>query len=179
MAVGVMEFAVGNVLRFLAALLPVTLSLLLVALANLPLSLTGGLLPAPILALASVYFWLIVRPDLMPPVAVLLIGFVEDLVSGGPVGLWSAGFIAAYTFTDRQRDVLEGLSSLGTLIGFAGAVCIAALTAYVLAWAVILHAPPLPPLLLECVMTVLLYPLVALPSGWLHRRIVGPMRDHE
>lgn len=175
----VMEHALGNVLRFLTALLPVTMSALLVGLANLPLSLTGGLLPAPILALASVYFWLLLRPDLMPAMAVLMLGLLEDLVSGGPPGLWAAGFVAAYAFTERQRDVLEGLSSLGTLIGFAGSVLVAALIAYALAWAVFLRAPPVAPLMLECVMTVLLYPLVALPSAWLHRRVVGPMRDHE
>ena len=175
----VMEFAVGNLLRFFAALLPFLLSVLLVALANLPLSLTGGLLPAPILALASVYFWLLLRPDLMPAIAVLSIGLLEDMISGGPPGLWASGFLAAYAFTQRQRDVLEGLSSLGTLIGFAGVVSVAAGTAYALAWAVYLRAPPLSPLLLEGVMTVVLYPLVALPSGWLLRRVVGPARDHE
>ena len=175
----VMEYALGNVLRFFAALLPFLLSVLLVGIANLPLSLTGGLLPAPILALGSVYFWLLLRPDLMPAIAVLMIGLLEDLVSGGPPGLWTAGFIAAYSFTERQRDVLEGLSSLGTLIGFAGAVLIAALVAYALAWAVFLRAPPVAPLMLECVMTVLLYPLIALPSGWILRRVVGPMRDSE
>ena len=179
MGARVMEFAVGNVLRVFAALLPVTLSVFLVGIANLPVSLTGDLLPAPILALASVYFWLLLRPDLMPAIAVLMIGLMEDLVSGGPPGLWAAGFLAAYSFTERQRDVLEGLSSLGTLIGFAGAVLVAAATAYGLAWIVYLRAPPVAPLMLACVMTVLLYTLVALPSAWLLRRVVGPMRDSE
>ena len=35
--------------------------------ANIPVSLVGGLLPPPLLALMPVYFWCLVRPDLMPP----------------------------------------------------------------------------------------------------------------
>jgi len=39
--------------------------------------------------------------------------------------------------------------------------------------------PPLPPLLLESVSTVLFYPLIAFPMGWVHRKIVGQMRGGE
>ena len=39
-----------------------------------------------------------------------------------------------------------------------------------------LRLPPVAPLLLECIMSVVFFPLIALPSAWLHRRVVGPMR---
>jgi hypothetical protein len=53
------------------------------------------------------------------------------------------------------------------------------LTAYGLAFAVYWRSPPVAPLLLETIITVLFYPLVALPMGWVQRRVVGPMRRHE
>jgi rod shape-determining protein MreD len=165
--------------RLFASLLPALLAVLMVILANMPVSFTGGLLPAPALALAAVYFWVLVRPDLMPPVVVLLIGFFEDLASGGPPGLWAAGFLAAYALTDRQRETFAGLSGAGALVGFAGAMLLAGATAYGLASVVYLRFAPLPPLLLESVSTVVFYPLIALSMGWVHRRIVGPMRGRE
>lgn len=165
--------------RFLAALVPSLIAALLVVLANLPISFTGGVLPAPALAFAAVYFWVLVRPDLMPPVAVLSIGLLEDLLSGGPPGLWAAGFLAAYALTHRQRDNFAGLSGAGALIAFAGAMLSAGATAYLVASAIYLRFVPLPPLLLESVSTIAFYPLVAQGCAWVHRKLVGPMRGTE
>ena len=176
MPVRSLELLFVNPLRFFAVALPVLSAALLVVLANLPLSFTGALLPAPLLALAAVYFWLLLRPDLMTPIAVLAIGLMEDLLSGGPPGLWATGFLAAYAFADRQREILASLSGIGAVIGFAGAVLAAAAGAYLLTCVVYFRAPPLAPLLLECLVTVLFYPLIAFPSAWLHRRVVGPLR---
>ena len=166
-------------LRLVASLIPAALAVLLVMLVNMPVSFTGGLLPAPALALACVYFWVLVRPDLMPPFAVLLLGLLEDLLSGGPPGLWAAGFLAAYWLTDRQRETFAGLSGLGALVGFAGAMLFAGAVAYGLDTIVYLRLAPLPPLLLESVSTVVFYPLIAISMGWIHRRIVGPNRNRE
>ena len=57
------ELLFNHPVRFLASLVPALLALVLVLLANLPVSFTGGLLPVPALALACVYFWVLVRPD--------------------------------------------------------------------------------------------------------------------
>jgi hypothetical protein len=47
-------------------------------------SILGGLVPAPLFALVPVYFWCLVRPDLMTPAVAFSIGFAEDVLSGGP-----------------------------------------------------------------------------------------------
>lgn len=176
---GTVEQMFNHPLRLLASFLPLLLGLLLVFLINMPVSFTGGLLPAPALALACVYFWVLVRPDLMPPAAVLLIGLAEDLLSGGPPGLWAAGFLAAYWLTDRERDSFAGLTGVGALVGFAAVVLSAALAAYGLETVVYLRLAPVAPLLLHGVSTVVFYPLVALPMGWLLHKVVGPMRGGE
>jgi rod shape-determining protein MreD len=166
-------------LRLIGSLIPTLMAVLLVMLVNMPVSFTGGFLPAPALALACVYYWVLVRPDLMPPFAVLSIGLLEDLLSGGPPGLWAAGFLAAFWLTDRERETLAGLTGLGSVVGFAGAMLIAGATAYGLDAIVYLRLPPLPPLLLESITTVIFYPLVAISAGWFHKRIVGPMRSND
>ena len=157
-------------------LIPFFTAFLLVVLANLPISFTGGLLPAPALALAAIYFWTVRRPGLMPPAAVLAIGLAEDLFSGGPPGLWAAGFLAAYVLIDRKRKILVELNGAGSLIAFTGAVLLAGATAYVLASAIYLRFVPLPPLLLESFGTVILYPLVDRPLHWADRSISGLLR---
>jgi len=160
--------------RFLASLIPALTAALLVLISNMPVSFTGELLPSPALALAGVYFWVLVRADLMPPPVVLLIGLLEDLLSGGPPGLWAAGYLAAYWLTAKQRETLAGLNGAGALVGFTGAMLLAAATAYGLSAAVYLRLAPLPPLLLESVSTVALYPVVAFCMAWIMRKTVGP-----
>jgi rod shape-determining protein MreD len=173
------ELLFNHPLRLIGSLVPGLLAVLLVMLVNMPVSFTGGLLPAPALALACVYYWVLVRPDLMPPLAVLSIGLLEDLLSGGPSGLWAAGFLAAFWLTDRERETFAGLTGLGSVVGFAGAMLFAGAVAYGLDTIVYLRLPPLPPLLLESISTVVFYPLIAIAMGWFHRRIVGPMRSGE
>src|SRR4051812_1208612 len=122
------EHSALNPFRILAAFVPLLVAIGSVMLVNLPVSVTGGLLPAPVLALAPVYFWVLVRPDLMPPIAVMTIGLMEDLLSGGPPGLWTAGFLSAYALADKQRDIFASLSGLGAVIGFGAIVLAAAVT---------------------------------------------------
>jgi rod shape-determining protein MreD len=179
MAVRPLEVSASGPARAFAAVLPFTICLSLVVLVNLPVSLTARLLPAPALALAAMYYWVLVRPDLMPPVAVFVIGLFEDLLSGGPPGLWAAGFLSAYLLTDRERDTLAGLNGIGAILGFAGSMFVAAVTAYVLLFAVYWRLAPVAPLLLESIVTVIFYPAILVSMGWVQRHLVGHMRRND
>lgn len=163
--------------RVFVTLLPVLLGVFFVVLVNLPVSVTGGMIPAPQLALAPVYFWSLVRPDLMPPVAALGIGLLEDLLSGGAPGVWAGGFLAAYAFTDRQRDSLAGLSGSGAVLGFGAVMFVAAGVAYVLAMLAYWRPAPFGPLLIQSAVTIAFYPLIAVFMNRLHRRVIGPGRS--
>lgn len=171
-----LELLLVSPARFFASFVPVLTAILLAGIANLPVSFSGGILPSPFLALAAVYFWTLVRSDLVPAPAVLAIGLFEDLFSGGPPGVWAAGFLAAYAFADRQREVLASLSGLGAVIGFAGAMSLAAGTSFVLVALIYLRVPPIAPLLLAGGATVVYYPFVGFALGYLSRRVVGPQR---
>jgi len=174
---GSLFFIMASPVRLFGTMMPVLVALLLVIIANLPISFTGGLLPAPALALVAIYFWGLNRPRLMPPFAVLAIGLAEDLLSGGPPGLWATGFLAAYILVDRQRKTFTELNGAGTLIAFTGAMLLASGAAYLLASAIYLRFVPLPPLLLESVLTVLLYPLLDRPMNWADRSITRLLRN--
>jgi rod shape-determining protein MreD len=161
----------------LGAVIPFFLGVICVIIANVPVSVTGGIVPPPVLALMPIYYWCLVRPDLMPPFAVLIIGILQDMFSGSPPGVWTASFVAAYALVDRERESFAGLSGVGALLGFAAAMLTAAATAYVIVAFYYMHLPPVGSLLLEIAVTVIFYIPVALLMGVIHRRLVGPLRS--
>ncbi len=94
--------------RIFSSIIPVALGILGVLIANFPVSFFGGLVPPPLLAFMPLYFWAMVRPDLMTPFWAFMLGLMEDFFSVGPPGVWAASFLAAYFLIDRQRDMLAG-----------------------------------------------------------------------
>jgi len=161
----------------LASTLPFLCGVLGVAVANVPISFLGGIVPPPLLAFMPVYFWCLVRPDLMPPPAALVLGAWEDLLSGGPMGIWAASFVVAYALVDRERDAFAGLSGLGAILGFAAALLLAGSTAFVIVAVSNESFPPLEPLLLMVAVTIVFYfPILSL-LNFLHHRLIGPLRS--
>jgi rod shape-determining protein MreD len=163
--------------RILSNIVPVLLAILGSLIANFPVSFFGGLLPPPLLAFMPLYFWGIVRPDLMTPFWVFALGVLEDFLSGGPPGVWAASFLAAYFLIDRQRDMLASLSGIGAIIGFAIAALAACGTAYLIVSVYDWQILPLAPVLAELAITVIVYVFAAFVLGGIHRRLVGPLRS--
>ena len=166
--------------RFLIVLIPMACGLLGVVIANIPISVLGGLVPPPLLALVPIYFWCLVRPDLMTPAVTFAIGLCEDILSGGPPGVWTLAFVLTYALVARRRDSFACLSGLAAVVGFAAAAAFACTIAYVavagLAFLSAARLPAVTPILGELAMTVLFYAPATLVVGWLHHRLVGASR---
>jgi len=145
--------------------------------ANFPISLLGSFFPPPLLAFMPIYFWCLVRPDLMPAPAVFLVGALEDLLSGGPMGIWAAAFVISYLLVERERDTFAGLSGYGAILGFGGVMMLTGASAYLIAAFSYGHFLPLMPIVLQIVATVIVY----IPGLWLlnlvHHRLVGALRS--
>ena len=163
--------------RFLIVLTPLLCGLICAFLTNIPVSVLGGVVPPPLLALVPIYFWCLVRPDLMSPAAALAIGFAEDALSGGPPGVWTLSFVVTYAVIERQREAFAGLSGLGAVLGFATAALIASACAYATVALYYWHMPPIAPIVAELVVTVLFYIPGVYVVGVVHRRLVGPLRS--
>jgi rod shape-determining protein MreD len=163
--------------KVFAPVIPVLLGLLGAVIANIPVSAFGGWMPPPLLALMPIYFWCLVRPDLMSPVWAFVIGVLQDLMSGGPPGIWAASFIAMYALLDRQRDVFAGLSGWGAVLGFATAALTVCSTAYVILAVYDWGLRPLAPFAMQFAVTVIFYVPAAFVLGFVHRRLVGPLRS--
>jgi rod shape-determining protein MreD len=167
--------------RFLIVLTPLLCGLICAFLTNIPVSVLGGVVPPPLLALVPIYFWCLVRPDLMSPAAALAIGFAEDALSGGPPGVWTLSFVLTYALVARYRDSFAGLSGVAAVVGFAAASSFACAMAYAIVAGLALltpgaHLPPLGPSVSELAMTVVFYAPTVLVVSWLHHKLVGASR---
>jgi rod shape-determining protein MreD len=163
--------------RIIGSVTPVGLGLLAVVLSNLPVSLTGGHLPAPLLGLMVVYYWGLVRPDLMTPAWAFAIGFLEDLLAPGAPGVWALSFVATYALIDQQREALASLSGIGALLGFATAALTACGCAYLIVSFLSMRLLPLGPTLAEVATTVILFIPFASFLGFVQQKLVGASRS--
>lgn len=163
--------------RVFAAMVPFGFALLGAMIANFPVSFTGGFLPTPLFALMPVYFWGLLRPDLMPPWVAFAIGLTEDLLSGGPPGIWAASFVASYAFVDRQRDSLAGLAGLGAILGFAVALLVALGTAYAIVALYYLRIPPPAPFMADLAVNVIWYVPALMLMNFAQHHLIGAIRS--
>ena len=77
----------------------------------IPFRLFGFSLPEPVFPVALAFAWAVIRPSVLGPFALLLIGLFLDLFWGGPVGLWSLALILAYTLALFARSLMVGQSA--------------------------------------------------------------------
>ena len=164
-------------LRSLTGLVPFLCGLLGVFIANIPVSFVGGVVPSPLLGLVPIYFWCLVRPDLMTPAAAFAIGMLEDIMSGAPPGVWTLSFVAAYAVVARQRDSFAGLGGFAAVLGFAAASLVACIIAYGTVALLTARLPPAGALVAELAITVVCYIPGTLVVGAIHHRLVGPLRS--
>lgn len=89
-------------------LFPFALSICLVVLGVVPLPIPGYGLVTPAFGLMAVYYWAIHRPDLLPAVAVFVLGLLEDILSGAPTGLNTLVLLLVYAAMRNQRRPFLG-----------------------------------------------------------------------
>ena len=107
-------------MTLLLAPLPMLAVLLLVLVATVPwggpdwLEMALALLP-----MGAIYFWSLRRPQLMPALLVFLCGLTLDVLTYGPLGIWSCSALAAALAGRLIRRARPGIGWL------AGAGCTA------------------------------------------------------
>ena len=136
-----------------ARLLPIATTLLATVISIQPAHIPGYAALTPAFTLMTVYHWTIYRPDLMPPLALFLVGITQDLLAGALPGVTALVLLLARAAVLRQRrhfvnrpfpfvwagfTVLTGGAMLflwtlyclldGVLVDFRGAVFRAVLT---------------------------------------------------
>jgi rod shape-determining protein MreD len=77
---------------------------------GIPLRLWGLQLPEPVFPLAVVFAWAIIRPSVLAPMAIVVMGLFLDIVWGGPLGLWALILLVAYALVLGGRSMSAGQS---------------------------------------------------------------------
>lgn len=146
---------------------PVILTLVLVTLTLVPYQIPDFAPVVPWLALISVYYWSVHRPDLMPAAAVFLVGLYHDLAGGTALGVGVLILLLVHALIAAQRRFFISRSFFVVWAGFA----IIALGASVLLWllnAILAGALIGPrPAVFQFMTTVAAYP----PLAWLFAQV--------
>lgn len=150
---------------------PSLLTLALAILGQLPFSPPGHAAVTPYFVLMAVYYWGLHRPDLLPGLAVFMLGLLQDALSGEPFGVNAFVLVAAYWFVVSQQRFFKGKHFVVVWWGFA----ITALMAAVLRWLLVsaLMGSLLAPWVLafEYLLTVALYPVLTVAFSLAHRSL--------
>lgn len=154
-------------------MLPFITTVLLMLLSMTPVPIDGFSDVVPPLALTAIVYWAIHRPDLLRPSIVFLLGVLQDLLSGHPLGLTALLFTICYWILLTQRRFFLG-NSFGVLwFGFSVLVAGAA----VLEWVVfcLIHATILDirPAVFQSLMAMTVFPLLTWLQMQVHRTFLS------
>ena len=153
-------------------LTPFLLSLVLVIMNLVPLHLPGYAPISPTFALMAIYYWALHRPSLLPSGAVFIIGLLQDLMSGEPVGQNAGIFVIVYIIAVSQARFFYGKSFFVVWWGFMivsfGVTCLKWLIAALFASQFLQPEPAA----YECAMNVAAYPIF----GWLFVQVHRTLR---
>jgi len=143
-----------------------------VILLAMPLRLFEGVLPTPLLPLVIIFFWAIYAPSYLPAVSVFFIGLLQDLLSGGPLGLWPSIYLLTQYIVLSQRSYFIGREQRVVWLGFA----LVAIGAGVMLWLVMSLMSgallPLRALAWQMIATIAVYPLFGAGFSHLQRRVI-------
>lgn len=148
--------------QFARQLFPFALTLVLLLASLVPLPFPAYASVTPSFMVVAVYFWTLHRPDLMPPSAVFAIGLLQDLLTGGTLGISAIVLLALAFATASQRRFLGGALFVTVWAGFV----VNSAGAAILAWGLNTLAAGAMfdprPALFQYLLTVGLYPSL----GW-------------
>ena len=86
-----------------ARLLPIATTLLATVISIQPAHIPGDAALTPAFTLMAVYHWTMYRPDLLPPLALFLVGITQDLLAGASPGVTALVLLLARGVVLRQR----------------------------------------------------------------------------
>jgi len=152
-------------------LTPTLLLVVLVFLGQLPYSLSGHASVTPYFLLMGIFYWGLHRPDLLPAVAVFVIGLMQDALEGEPFGVNAFVLVAVYWLVVSQQQHFRGRAFLVVWLGFAAAALIAGVLRWMLVSLVLGLVMTPWPIMLEYFMTVMFYPVLTVAFALAHRTL--------
>lgn len=131
-----------------------------------PIELFGLRLPEPVLPLALAFVWPLIRPSVLAPLLLLLLGLFLDIFWYAPMGLWPLSLLAVYGVVLASRSLLAGQEKWTLFAWYGACTIVAFILAYMIVSLMAGNAPSLLALFWQIVPTLALFPVV----GWMLER---------
>jgi rod shape-determining protein MreD len=156
---------------YLRALAPFATALLAVLIDLLPLPGAGLERVTSFSTLGVVYFWSLYRPDLFTNSAAFATGLIYDALAGLPLGLSSLLLLLVRNLMVTQQRFFVARSFPVIWACFVVLAPAIALLRWLIVSLWFEHSFAFPPLLVELLLTIALYPLVSWLLGHVHNRV--------
>ncbi len=128
---------------------------------SLPFGAVNGVPLAPIFALIALFYWAVYRLDFCPYWVPFATGLFQDVLSGGPLGLWALVYVLVFEGVVQNRHFFIGRAAYSAWAGFAMTGIVTAVIAWAL-WSLYSWRLMSPfPILGQMVITVICYPVIA------------------
>jgi rod shape-determining protein MreD len=89
---------------------PIVQCLILTVIFSLPFRPFGLSLPEPIFPMVPAFAWAVIRPSMLAPAGVLVMGLFLDILWGAPLGLWALSLLLVYGAGLVGRSMMAGQS---------------------------------------------------------------------
>jgi rod shape-determining protein MreD len=141
---------------------PAVLALVTTVVLAAPVRLFGFGLPEPVAPLVLAFAWPVIRPSILGPFLLLVIGLFLDFFWGGARGMWALCLVLVYFVALIVRNLIIGQAP-GVLAGWYGAaVAFAFFVAYLIRMLDTHVAPSLLAVFLQGAFTAALFPAARL-----------------
>jgi rod shape-determining protein MreD len=153
---------------------PACITVLLMLLSQVPLQITGQAALLPAVTLCCVWFWSLFRPDNMPPPVVFLIGLMMDLLGYLPLGVGVFTLLAVQGVALALRRSLSQRGFIWIWVVFGAVAAAASLVIWLLVMLLTFQLLSPYPAMFMAVLTIALFPVVAIPFSAAHRSVADP-----
>ncbi|MBK1663366.1 rod shape-determining protein MreD [Rhodospirillum rubrum] len=148
-------------------LVPVGLTLILLMMSVAPSRLPGFVHIAPMIALISIYYWAVCRPEVMGYGSAFVLGLVEDSLTGAPLGVGALVLLLTQAVVATQYKFFLNKPFLVTWWAFALVAGVAAVVKWLAVSAIYGTFVDGTALVFSTLFTVAVYP----PFAWLFGRV--------
>ncbi len=130
----------------------------------------------PFLSLLAVYYWCIYKPQLMPVSMVFILGLLQDLLSGGPLGMMALALILVRTLVMGQGRQLPERGFLFNWLVFFIFALLFGLTTWTIASIYLKETQNLWNVLGQSMLTIAIFPVIFWLLSRLNHRLLAENR---
>lgn len=157
----------------MASLLPVATTVLAMLFSIQPIHVPGYAAVMPAFALIAAYHWTIYRPDLLPATALFVIGTIQDLLSGAPLGVTALLLLLAHAVVLKNRGHLVNRPFASVWAGFTLLTAVAMLFLWTLNSLIAAELLDFRDTAFRAVLTISIFPVASFLLGRSQRTLMG------